>query len=267
MKGPLLHPRTNKQLEIYLKQKPHGALLVGEAHIGKRYIAKWLANQLESEITVVEKPEKQSSITIDQIRNLYSQTKTGRKQMIIIDNAQLMGKEAQNAFLKLLEEPPENTLFILTVTSPEALLQTIRSRAQQIDIIRPTEQAFIDYFQTETTEFLQQIRQCDYLPALLANTLEGKFNTAMADAKRFYTSDSYARHIWLINNKYEKDTVQELINNLTLILQSLVLAKSNDSKSLKKLIKQIELLDATKKSVLAIPGNPKIHLTKLAEML
>jgi len=53
-------------------------------------------------------------------------------RMIIIEDAHLMSKEAQNALLKSLEEPPEGIIFILITHKPELLLQTIYSRCWEI---------------------------------------------------------------------------------------------------------------------------------------
>ena len=54
----------------------------------------------------------------------------GHAKVFIIDEAELLGTEAQNLLLKTLEEPPPNTYFILVTTRPDSLLPTIRSRCQ-----------------------------------------------------------------------------------------------------------------------------------------
>ena len=54
----------------------------------------------------------------------------GHAKVFIIDEAELLGNEAQNLLLKTLEEPPPNTYFILVTTRPDSLLPTIRSRCQ-----------------------------------------------------------------------------------------------------------------------------------------
>lgn len=56
----------------------------------------------------------------------------GRKTVVILSDIETMRKEAVNAFLKLLEEPSENVMFILTSSRPEQLLPTIISRCQEI---------------------------------------------------------------------------------------------------------------------------------------
>ncbi|MEG0235277.1 DNA polymerase III subunit gamma/tau, partial [Cetobacterium sp.] len=74
---------------------------------------------------------------IDEIRQLkekinYSPTK-GRKKVYIIDEVHMLTKEAFNALLKTLEEPPEHVLFILATTEPDKILPTIISRCQRYD--------------------------------------------------------------------------------------------------------------------------------------
>jgi DNA polymerase-3 subunit delta' len=56
----------------------------------------------------------------------------GRKTVVILTGIETMRKEAANAFLKLLEEPSENIIFLLTTNSTDALLPTIISRCQHI---------------------------------------------------------------------------------------------------------------------------------------
>ena len=86
------------------------------------------------DIHIIE-PEKYS-IKIDQIRRLRSSVfykcYEGRYQVIIIDGAHYMTIEAGNSLLKVLEEPPKNTIFILISSEPGKLPDTIISRCQQI---------------------------------------------------------------------------------------------------------------------------------------
>jgi len=79
-------------------------------------------------------------ILIDDIRSLereLSLTGSGRSRKVaLILDADRMPEQAQNAFLKTLEEPPASTLLVLVSTQPRALLATIRSRCQQVSIRR-----------------------------------------------------------------------------------------------------------------------------------
>ncbi|MEW6572842.1 MAG: DNA polymerase III subunit delta' [Bacillota bacterium] len=78
---------------------------------------------------------KESTIKIDQIRQLVSAV--GRKpyhhrHVVIIDQAEKTTPEAQNAFLKTLEDPPGNTVFILISAHPDVLLPTVLSRCSEV---------------------------------------------------------------------------------------------------------------------------------------
>jgi DNA polymerase-3 subunit delta' len=56
----------------------------------------------------------------------------GRRRFVVIDPADAMNPQAQNALLKTLEEPPDETTLVLVAASPDALLPTVRSRCQRV---------------------------------------------------------------------------------------------------------------------------------------
>jgi DNA polymerase III subunit delta' len=72
------------------------------------------------------------TITIDTVRRLqkeiYLRAYEGRTKVFIIDNAELMSAEAANALLKVLEEPPRNSLIMLITSKPGLLFKTVVSR-------------------------------------------------------------------------------------------------------------------------------------------
>ena len=81
-------------------------------------------------------------IKVDQIRSVaataYILPSEAEKKVYVLRQAELMNLNAQNAFLKLLEEPPRSAAFILAAASPDSLLTTVRSRCA---LLRdPTEQ-------------------------------------------------------------------------------------------------------------------------------
>ena len=77
-----------------------------------------------------------TEIRIDSIRllehRIHLSPNEGSYKTYLIEQADLMNVQASNAFLKTLEEPPENTVIILTSSKPNALLPTILSRCQKI---------------------------------------------------------------------------------------------------------------------------------------
>ena len=80
--------------------------------------------------------EDASQIKIAQVRHILSmlglQPLEGRNKIFIIDPADKMNAEAANALLKGLEEPPENSFFVLVTVNVHELLLTVRSRSQVI---------------------------------------------------------------------------------------------------------------------------------------
>lgn len=135
---PLYSPDTAVQLEQLSAVLPHAVLLQGPVGVGLLTAARFLAsNSLEDIIMPTTRegtpdPTSQGVIRAKQIRQLVERasTKTRVRRVYIIDDADQMNTTAQNAFLKLLEEPASHTHFILTSHRPHALLATIRSRVQ-----------------------------------------------------------------------------------------------------------------------------------------
>lgn len=85
-----------------------------------------------------------ASIKIKQIREIISEVakkpyENGYK-VVVLEEADKMTQDAQDAFLKTLEEPPENTVFVLLAQNPNALLSTVLSRCQVFYMRKLTKQ-------------------------------------------------------------------------------------------------------------------------------
>ena len=87
---------------------------------------------------VDEKGKQKQNITIDQIRALSADAivlpNEARRKVYIIDGAEAMNPAAQNAALKLLEEPPPAVVFLLCTVRPMQLLETVRSRCALVKL-------------------------------------------------------------------------------------------------------------------------------------
>lgn len=83
-------------------------------------------------------PEK-NEIRVNEIRAveeaLSLRAYEGRRKVIIVDDSEAMNQSAANAFLKTLEEPPEDSLLVLITSNAEALPETIRSRCSRINFV------------------------------------------------------------------------------------------------------------------------------------
>lgn len=102
---------------------------------------------------VKKKTAKKTQISVAKIRQLLDYlTLTSHQvnayRVIIIAPADMLNGAAANALLKVLEEPPANTLFLLVTSKPQRLLATITSRCQAVDLLLPS--------RAEALEWLQQ---------------------------------------------------------------------------------------------------------------
>lgn len=137
----LLDPSTGPNLMGEIEPDPESEtqrLIAQGAHPDLHVITKELA--LYSEDKKV-RDSKQSNIAVDVVRtrllevaHLAPVMRTGSRigKAFIVDEAELLKKESQNALLKTLEEPPLGTIIILVTSAEEDLLPTIRSRCQRI---------------------------------------------------------------------------------------------------------------------------------------
>lgn len=231
-----IHPDSQRVLHAVMQAQPHAILLTGPYGIGLSTVGQHYAQEAGGQVVTVL-PEKESkidvekgSITVESIRRLYDLTRTiepsGR--VIVIDYAERMAPAAQNAFLKLLEEPTEGTRFLILTHQPELMLPTVMSRSQQIDL-RPitSEQSneLLNTLQvTDATKRAQLLFIAEGLPAELTRLVQDEATftaraTLVKDARGLVTGSAYER--LLLAKKYKDSRTDAL----TLVEDALKLLK------------------------------------------
>lgn len=151
-------------------------LLAGDEGIGKQTVARWWIRLIQcgapfgeaAEKTacgaclscryhaeghhpdlVVLEPEESTVITVDQVRDMRAGLSfppvTAPRRAILIPDASRMNPAAANALLKVLEEPPARTVFLLLATHRERLLPTIVSRCQTVRCAAPGQATVLDH--------------------------------------------------------------------------------------------------------------------------
>lgn len=118
-----------------LVREPGGNLPDAATHPDIHVLSHLPANDDEAKKKVEGKPyQTKRNITVDQIRGMIRRLSTkptmGSRRAIVIDPADDMEKGAVNALLKVLEEPPSGTYFLLVTHQPGRLLPTVRSRCR-----------------------------------------------------------------------------------------------------------------------------------------
>jgi DNA polymerase III subunit gamma/tau len=181
----------------------HAYLFVGSRGTGKTSMAKILARSLNCERggpTVTPCGECESCVTIaagtsldviemdaasnrsvDDVRDLRERVAYapagGRWKVYILDEAHMLTKEAWNAFLKTLEEPPPNTVFVLATTESHKVMATIADRCQRFDFQRPSLE--------QISEVLTRVAAAESIQveegavAMIARSASGSFRDAL----------------------------------------------------------------------------------------
>ena len=181
----------------------HAYLFVGSRGTGKTSMAKILARSLNCEnggptvnpcgvcdscVTIaagtsmdVIEMDAASNRSVDDVRDLRERVayapSGGRWKVYILDEAHMLTKEAWNAFLKTLEEPPPHTVFVLATTESHKVMATIADRCQRFDFQRPSLE--------QISEVLNRVAGQESITvepgavAMIARSAQGSFRDAL----------------------------------------------------------------------------------------
>jgi DNA polymerase-3 subunit gamma/tau len=188
----------------------HAYLFVGSRGTGKTSMAKILAACLNCEhgptvepcgvcdscvsiasassLDVIEM-DAASSNSVDDIRALRDSVAyapvSGRQKIYILDEAHMLSTAAWNAFLKTLEEPPPNTVFVLATTEPQKVLATVVDRCHRFDFQRPSAEQIATV--VARTASAESITIGPEAVAVLARHASGSFRDALGTLEQLQT--------------------------------------------------------------------------------
>ena len=231
----ILHTTTEVQIRQFIASPTHAVLITGPDGVGKTAIGEAIIcallhadqQKLAAHPHIARLTPEGKTISIESIRGLqrFLQLKTigtnPYRRAVLIEHAGALTTEAQNAFLKLLEEPPADTLLVLTASSPRVLLPTIRSRLQSITAHPPTEvqlQQLLQSFGKDDTTTKQAYFLSGGLPGLLCALLSGDEQHPMlasvASAKEILQKTLYERLCMLDGLSKQKETAAGVLEAL-----------------------------------------------------
>lgn len=235
------HVTTTLKNQIANDRIAHAYLLCGTRGTGKTSTAKVMAKALNclnpkdgnpcNECEMCKKISQGLAIDvteldaasnngIDKIRDIIDDTKyppqEGKYKIYIMDEVHMLSMVAVNAFLKTLEEPPQNVIFILATTDPQRLPITILSRCQRFDFKRISIKDLTERLRTIVTA--QGVLADDKSLDLIARVSDGAARDAlsildqaisMGDGSVNY--DNLVEMLGLVTNEYLFDITSAII--------------------------------------------------------
>jgi DNA polymerase-3 subunit gamma/tau len=175
------------QNQIDMNEFKQAYLFCGSAGTGKTTSARIFANEINKGEGRIVEIDGASNNGVDNIRNLIDNCKMksldGTYKVFIIDEVHMLSIGAFNALLKILEEPPKGTIFILCTTDPQKIPATILSRVQRFDFKRiPTQRIMnrlIYIIEKENQTRTEQIEYTDEALQYIAQLAEGGMRDAI----------------------------------------------------------------------------------------
>lgn len=223
--------KANLQKAIKARKISHAYMITGEAGIGKKSLVQAFALRLFCEKDndnpcmkchackqVISKNhpdllylthEKPSSIGVDDIRQQIQNTVpirpySGRYKVYVVDEAEKMTVQAQNALLKTIEEPPHYVIIFLLTANPDIFLPTILSRCVQLKL-NPLKDSVIKEY------LMEQVKLKESDAEICTAFARGNLGKAIHLSSSDYFKLLYSEMLYLLKNIKSMD-ISELLN-------------------------------------------------------
>ncbi len=264
---------------------PHAVLIEGDKGVGKKTLSKFLSlaavcseqnapcgncrnchlagSDNHPDITVISPGDGKKNITVAQIRSLrneaYVKPHMSYRRVFVITQADTMNEQAQNALLKVLEEPPGAVIFILIAEAKAQLLDTVISRCTVLSLVPPEIPVAIDYISSATDYSKDQIKDAVALfGGNIGDTLDAlggggtKAQTSAAEFLKALLSKNEAEML-KITLPFEKNRVEAdmLLKEIKLCVANEIKKNYNKvyiSKQLSKFLDKLPSFEASLKT-------------------
>ena len=255
MRDVVLSKATETSINEYLDKPSPVIVISGNPGSGKHYLAKKIAAELleinyDKLLTypyLIQLEPENNNISIDSIRQVQTDLirvvpgKSKIRQVIIIENAQTLGQEAQNALLKTLEDTKEATVFILCMPKMSDVLETVASRAREIRVHAVPQTAAEKYFGPKYgAEVIQQAyRLGNGNMGLMSAILRGEktdLTDAITDVKHILSLSQHDKLLEVTRLVKDKDKVTAFLDTFSLLAHA----------SVKNTLKMGKMTDATR---------------------
>jgi len=163
---------------------PHAWLFEGESGTGKTTLARIIRDLLGCDPMDFKEYNSSNTRGIDTIRQLREKAslypRNGDIKVYLLDESHMLTKEAQNALLKLLEDPPQYAYFFLATTNPEKLIRPIHSRCTTIKVTPVSSKKMIPFIKDILFEEIGE--EANDFPADVIKGIADNSNGACRDA-------------------------------------------------------------------------------------
>ena len=270
----LIHDTAAMTLRALANKPPQSLLLIGPSGVGKTTMAEAWARNIATQpsgVRIVE-PDEKGSISIDAVRELYraGRSKQAGRQVIVILDIDTMSIEAENAFLKLLEEPREGLIFVLTAASTEAILPTILSRVQTVTVSVLTDETIRRFIVEQKpgiadSDLAQLVFIAQGRPGIAASLLEGdaldKQRVRMQTVKQLLTASLFERFVFINSLARDRQACLEDLSAMLRIVEVQV-KNASDQGKISHWLQLANTLEATLQAIQA-NGNMRAQLLRL----
>jgi replication-associated recombination protein RarA len=272
----ILHEQTRRLVKRLEGQLPHALVIDGPSGSGVRTAAEHLARSMNSLTLTVEAKKSQNgtyivdldeeNIIIDDIRLLYEQTRSkqpGNHVYILDTGERTMTNAAQNAFLKLLEEPRDGLFFIIVTHHYDQLLSTITSRSQRLTLLPVSEAQTRELISSLAVHDPVQQARLSFvgqgLPALVKRLIDDTSLyearvAIMSDAKTMIGGQAYEKAVVAHKYKDKRADTLTLIDDMN--HQISVILKKNPDQTLVALIDRLLIA----RDAISNGGNVRLQL-------